>query len=109
MRKGSAIRKKNPVPLSRKARVTRAVNLYEQFRGEKPEFIDTVEVADYDTFMVIGYLDFMGYHTRRDGEEERYIHHFNSKSRPLLCSSHDGKQLAIVGGRYKFGDRGIIG
>lgn len=98
-----------PVPESKRVKVRRAVKLYEDFRGDEPEFIDTVEIDDYDTFMVIGYLDFVGYHTNRDGEDERYIHHFNEKSRPLLCSSHDGKQLIIVGGQYRFTERGIIG
>lgn len=101
--------KVNPVPPSKRVKLSHAVDLYQRFRGDDPEYIDTIEVADYDTFMVIGYLDFVGYHTIRDGEHERYVHHFDEKSRPLLCSSHDGKQLIIVGGRYKFGDRGIIG
>lgn len=101
--------KVNPVPESQRVKVRRAVELFQNFRGDEPEYIDTVEVPDYDTYMVIGYLDFVGYHTIRDGEDERYVHHFDEKSRPLLCSSHDGKQLIIVGGRYKFGERGIVG
>jgi len=113
-------RERNPVPESSRAawrrtvknlkpELKRAVELYQDFRGDDPEYIDTVEVHDYGVFMVIGYLDFVGYHTVRDGEDERYIHHFKAKSRPLLCCSHDGKQLIILGGEYKFGERGIIG
>jgi len=98
-----------PVPESKRVKLRRTVKLYEDFRGDSPEHIDTVEIVDYDTFMVIGYLDFVGYHTVRDGEDERYIHHFKEKSRPLLCVSHDGKQLIILGGGYRFTERGIIG
>lgn len=87
----------------------RAVKLFVSFRGEDPQHIDTVEIPDYDAAMVIGYLDGVLYHTIREGEHERYIHHFNAKARPLLCSSHDGKQLFILGGEYKFGERGIVG
>lgn len=108
-RQTARARKRNPVPLSKRARIKKAVELFQDFRGDDPEYIDTVEIADYDTFMVIGYLDGVLYHTVRDGEDERYIHHFNGKSRPLLCSSFDGKQLVIIGGRYKFGERGIVG
>jgi len=98
-----------PVPESKRVKLRKTIKLFQDFRGDDPDHVDTVTVADYDTFMVIGYLDFVGYHTVRDGEEERYIHHFKEKSRPLLCASHDGKQLIILGGGYKFGDRGIIG
>lgn len=98
-----------PVPESKRVKQARAIKLYEDFRGDGPEFIDEIKIKDYDTFMVVGYLDFVGYHTVRDGEDERYIHHFEEKSRPLLCASHDGKQLIIVGGQYKFTERGIIG
>lgn len=99
----------NPVPPSKRVKMSHAVKLFQDFRGDDPEFIDTVTIPDYDTFMVIGYLDFVGYHTIRDGDDERYVHHFDEESRPLLCASHDGKQLIILGGGYKFGDRGIIG
>jgi len=98
-----------PVPESKRVKLRKTIKLFQDFRGDDPENIDTIEVPDYDTFMVIGELDFVGYSTIRDGERENYIHHFDEKSRPLLCSSHDGKQLIIVGGRYKFGNRGIIG
>lgn len=92
-----------------KSRLMKAIKLFQDFRGDKPEYIDTIEIPDYDAAMVIGYLDGVLYHTIRDGEHERYVHHFDGKSRPLLCCSHDGKQLYILGGGYKFGERGIIG
>ena len=46
--------------------------------------------------------------TIRDGKEEFYRHPFRASSRPLLAARHDGKRLYIVGGRYRFTDRGIV-
>lgn len=58
--------------------------------------------------MVIGELDAVCYTTVRDGETESYKHEFRKKSRPMLVSSADGKNLYIVGGSYHFGARGIV-
>lgn len=56
--------------------------------------------------LVFGTLVQVGYRSRRDGA--LYRHTFRSnKSRPLLVASHDGRSLHIVGGRYRFTDRGI--
>ena len=39
---------------------------------------------------------------------QKYIHTFKQASQPVLASSHDGKQLYILGGGYKITERGII-
>jgi len=39
---------------------------------------------------------------------EQRIHKFRPKSAPDLIASLDGGQLAIVGGRYRFTNRGIV-
>lgn len=39
---------------------------------------------------------------------ENFIHRFRAKSRPLIVSSPDGKQLFLIGGSYNFTERGIV-
>jgi len=101
-------RRKNPVPPSKHAQVTAAIDLFKDFRGDDPEFIDTLKVHWPTVAFVVGYLDHVGYTTIRDGKTESYIHRFKKRSRPLLASSHDGKQLIILGGGYDFTERGIV-
>lgn len=55
----------------------------------------------------IGPLLGVMYRAKRDGETLNYRHMFKQSSRPLLVSNSDGSQIAIVGGRYQFTDRGI--
>lgn len=47
------------------------------------------------------------YETVRDGKHENYKHMFKASSRPLFAVSHDGKRLLLIGGSYKFTERGI--
>jgi len=74
----------------------------------EPEFIDHYDVAPIDVAFKIGTCDGVLYTTMRDGVKESYIHKFRKKSRPLLVSSHDGKQIMILGGGYSFTERGIV-
>lgn len=56
----------------------------------------------------VGTVDAILYTTVRDGVTEHYKHDFKKSSRPTLISNYDGKSIAVVGGRYKFTDRGIV-
>ena len=59
--------------------------------------------------VAIGNVLGISYSTKRDGVNENYYHAFrNVNSRPLLVTSHDGKQLYLIGGSYSFTDRGIV-
>lgn len=60
------------------------------------------------TLVKIGKLDGVLYSTVRDGINESYIHEFKKLSRPTFCVTHDGARIVLVGGRYKFTDRGIV-
>lgn len=95
------------VPLSSRARLKHASDLFEDFTGHEAEDVEIINFPDHDTILLIGELDGVLYTTVRDGKTEKYIHEFKGKSRPALCVSHDGKQLYIVGGRYTFKDSGI--
>lgn len=88
--------------------VRAAANLYIQFRGEEPEYIEQVPYPISPVMLLIGQLDALLYTTRREGHIEHYKHTFAKRSRPLLASSHDGKQLYLLGGSYNFTDAGII-
>jgi hypothetical protein len=94
--------------LRHRREVEKAADLYVQFRGENPEFIDTVKLSVPPVMLFIGECDGVLYTTRREGHIESYIHQFAKKSRPLLCSDAAGKQLFLIGGRYNFTDAGIV-
>lgn len=86
-----------------------AANLYIQFRGEEPHYVESVPFLVSPVMMLIGECDGVLYTTRREGHIEHYQHNFSKRSRPLLATSHDGKQLYLLGGSYNFTDAGIIG
>ncbi len=73
-----------------------------------PEFVDTVEIPRHDVGVLIGECDGILYTTVRDGKKESYIHKFKKKARPIFAVSHDGTQLYLLMGAYRFTDRGIV-
>lgn len=102
-------RLKNPVPLSRHAKVKNASDLYERFTGHNADEVVSVDKPELpDVMLVIGEIDGIMYSTVRDGELEKYIHKFSKSCRPTFAVSHDGKQLFMLGGAYNFTERGII-
>ena len=96
------------VPPSKRAKIAEAVDLFQRFRGDDPEYVETVDVEHPDTLLVIGECDGIMYTTVRDGEEEKYIHRFKKIARPLLCCTSDGQSLYFLGGDYTFTHRGIV-
>jgi hypothetical protein len=101
-------RKKNPVPPSRRLQVDAGMKLFSDFTGHDGKLFSVSKPNMPDVVLVVGYLDAVMYETIRDGETEKYIHKFKKQSRPLLCSSSDGKQLIVLGGGYDFTERGIV-
>jgi len=87
----------------------KAAKLYENFTGEPGELIARVSPPKCPKVLaVIGEIDGIMYDTFQDGELEKYVHRFDKKSRPLFCVSPDGKQIFLIGGQYKFTERGIV-
>lgn len=88
--------------------------LYQEFTGHTDEFeVREVDVKGFPEglteLVVIGECTGILYDTIRDGELEKYIHQFKAKkSRPLFCITPDGNQIVLLGGAYKFTDRGIV-
>lgn len=101
-------RKKNPVGLTESQKIKQAMKLYERFHVMEPQYIDELDVVVPDVCVAIGKCDGVLYTTIREGQKESYIHEFGERSKPVLASSYDGKQLFILQGNYKFTDRGII-
>ena len=92
----------------------KGAKLYQNFTGHHDEFeVMKVRVPGFPEklteLVVIGECTGILYDTIRDGELEKYIHQFKRKnSRPLFCITPDGNQIVLLGGAYKFTDRGII-
>lgn len=107
---------RNPVPPSSKAGRTRRVNdeaaaaadLFERFTGHEVSQAERVRVTIPNAGLVVGRCDGVLYTTVRDGKTERYIHEFRAKDAPTLVASGDGRQLILVGGRYRFTELGIV-
>lgn len=85
-----------------------AATLYEKFHGEDPRFVTAVKLRAQDKILLqIGKLVGVMYEARRDGVTKKFLHQFTGASRPVLASSHDGRQLYVVGGNYDFTEDGI--
>jgi hypothetical protein len=96
-----------------------AVSIYENFREKSPRRIDVVKVQIPNVVAVIGHVEALwktkeghtgaiDYRTTHGKKVALYRHDFAAGSRPLLCVSPDGRQLLLLGGRYKFTERGIV-
>ena len=96
--------KKNPI-INRK--ILQAVKNFEEFTGMTPEYINKKDLPKMDVGFKIGTLNGLLYTTVRDGRTEKYVHKFKRRARPILVSNFDGSFIALVGGSYKFTDRGI--
>jgi hypothetical protein len=101
----SRANKRGPADTARQ----KAALLYERFTGENAEVIAEIDVPPLPSHVaVIGECDAVCYTAMRDGKLQSFIHDFAHKDKPLLCVSPDGKQLLLVGGRYRFTSRGIV-
>lgn len=103
--------KRNPVtPLPGTARdaMQKAARRYSRFTGHASEPAGYVDIKVPKALVAFGQLDAVQYTTVRGDKVEHYEHRFRAADRPTLAVSPDGKQLFIVGGRYRFTDRGIV-
>lgn len=98
---------------SKKSILQQGAKLYQDFTGHTDEFeIHKLNVPGFPeklkNLVVIGECTGLLYDSVRDGEVEKYIHQFKRKnSRPLFCITPDGNQIVLLGGAYKFTERGI--
>jgi hypothetical protein len=82
--------------------------LYSGFMRRAPMREQKVTIpAPPKVALAIGKVSRLYYVSDRGGREIEYRHDFASGSRPLLAVSHDGKTLMLLGGAYRFTNRGI--
>lgn len=88
-------------------RIKLAAELFEDFTGHDPEYIDTIDLPIHDVGLIVGECLGIMYETVRDGKREQYVHKFKKKARPVLAASFDGSQLYVLAGAYTFTPAGI--
>lgn len=90
------------------ATVRRAARLRESFTGEPSEVVGRVDLPPVDAVLtLIGECEALAYTATRDGITSSYQHEFRKRSRPTLAVSADGRRIYLIGGAYRFTDRGI--
>lgn len=98
----------NPVPPSQSLQVKEAANLFEDFTGHQAGHVTKTKIHIPGAALQFGLCDGIMYETIRDGKTEHYCHKFKKSARPLLAAGSDGKSLHLVGGNYRFTNRGIV-
>lgn len=98
----------NPVPPSKSLQIKEAADLYEDFTGHKATGVTKTYYDLPKVALQFGECDGIMYTTVRDGVTERYCHTFKKTARPLIAAASDGKSLHLVGGHYRFTNRGIV-
>jgi hypothetical protein len=96
--------RKNP---SRRDALERADRLLESFSGSRANKELRVSQRPIRTGLVVGPMLGVMYEADRGDGKANYFHRFKKSARPLLIADNDGSQLGIVGGRFRFTDRGI--
>lgn len=94
--------------VSGSADVRKAASLYERFSGHDAEVIGKVDIPTPKALVAVGELDGVLYTTVRDGVREKYIHKFAASDKPVLAVSPDGRAIIVLGGRFRFTERGIV-
>ncbi|HJZ10844.1 MAG TPA: hypothetical protein VJ521_01755 [Acidobacteriota bacterium] len=90
-------------------KIDRASNLYSRFTGHTIDTVTNAHVPNLPAVaLVIGDVDGLLYTTIRDSKQEKYIHKFKAKDRPLFVVSDDGKQIFLLGGNFDFTEQGIV-
>lgn len=99
------LREPNPI----NSQMNQGINRYSRFMLRAPNRATHLNVPPLPKIaLAIGELHALEYVSTRGGESVSYRHVFKTGSRPLLASSHDGKQLILLGGAYRFTNRGIV-
>jgi len=99
---GAKAFKKNP------GQFARAADLFESFRDAKPKTSVKVSIPTPRVASLMGVMTGIDYETDHAGKQTLYRHRFAAGSRPYLAASPDGRQLLIIGGRFRWDHRGIV-
>lgn len=98
----------NPVGESTERKMKKGVELFEAFTGHDATHYDRVTLPDMSVCVQIGALEGIAYETTRDGKRQKYFHQFKKAARPIFAVTADGKAVVIVGGQFRFTERGIV-
>ena len=91
-----------------KKELSQAVTLFKSFREKNPVKLAKLRVTLPKVVACMGHVEAIEYRTTHGRKVTLYKHPFAAGSRPLLCVSANGRQLMLLGGRYKWTDRGIV-
>lgn len=94
--------------MHREQKIRKAEKLYEDFHLDGPDSWNEYSDVGFEVGAEVGVCDGILYTTVRNGKTESYIHEFSEVGSPTLIASFDGKKLALVGGDFKFTERGIV-
>lgn len=101
--------KKNPLPAFKRKDIEAGKRLGERFSGHRFDKLRIARRRTPGTVRVeIGAVSGIMYLAKRDGKVGQYFHRFAAGSRPLLTVSPDGKTLELLGGAFRFTERGIV-
>lgn len=90
-----------------KSVLQKARDLFFAFHERAPKAKEIFKIAPPKdaTVLKVGSLDGLIYTPL--GERRKYIHKFKRNARPVLVVTHDGDQIYILAGEYKFTERGF--
>lgn len=108
--------KNNPRPLSLRDHAKKspdmraAAKLYTGFTGNAPTKVRRVRVPSPSSRvrLQVGSVTAIMYLARDGRKKVHYVHRFRAGSRPSLTATPDGKKLELLGGAFRFTDRGIV-
>ena len=86
----------------------RGERLYSDFHGEPPRHVKMHRLPAFREGVEVGPLVAVTYDTVRDGKKIRFEHEFKKRASPLLTVSDDGRKIAVIGGDFRFTDRGFV-
>lgn len=101
MRRNPSVREESP-------EVKAAAKLFQDFTGHRVRTGREVALPKAKAGLAVGPVLAVAYETTRDGKREKYLHEFAPRARPILAASSDGRSLFMLGGAYRFTDRGIV-
>lgn len=89
--------------------MSNGVKLFRAFQGRDPigKELSILDCEKARAIVQVGVLDGVIYTAL--GDRQRYIHQFTKSHRPLLYVTADGAQAIILGGGYRFTERGFVG
>lgn len=91
------------------AEMKRAAKLLTDFTGHAPTKVRRVRIKKSSNVRIaIGRVTAIMYLARDGKKTVHYIHRFRAGSRPSLSATPDGKTLELLGGAFRFTDRGIV-